>query len=236
MSDMAYHVGVYMGDGYIENYAKLSSTVRYVGLKCVDRDFVEHYTDVLERLTGQRYKIRTQDDGNPKHNVRYICRCGDRALVDKTDDDTQHKSVVPVWILSGTNEEKKSFLQGIMDSEAWITASLNPLGQSNIQLSVGVTDRWCFDLHRMFGEIGVDTTKVNKRTFGHEPKYLKPRKDFLSFSINILQYVDVGLSFNIRRKRERLMYCSNILRDFTREYPRYENYLGKDKVRPLDES
>ena len=121
-----------------------------------------------------------------------------------------------------------------MDSEAWITASMSPIGPSRIQLSVGVTSDWIKDFHSLFSQVGIETTKISTRVHGIEPRYLKPRKDFHSFTIHILNYVDAGLTFNIKRKRDRLQYCSNILRDFTREYPRYKDYLGeKIKSDPL---
>ena len=226
MDDLSYHYGVFMGDGFTENY-KPGSSVVYIGLKVIDKDFVEHYQDVMERLTGQRYKMRFEKAKSPRHNPRFACRVGNRILVEKTRGDTAMKSIIPASVMNGTAAMKKGFIQGVMDSEAWITCSLNPIGTSNIQLSVGVTDDWIKQLHQLFLEVGVTTTKIGTRKYAHDPKYLKPRKDFHYFSIHILEYVEAGLGFNIKRKQDRLEYCSRILRDFTREYPRYKEYFGE---------
>ncbi len=233
MDDLSYHYGVFMGDGFTQNY-KPGSSVVYIGLKVIDKDFAEHYQNVMERLTGMRYKMRVEKARSPRHNPRFGCRVGNRELVEKTRSETALKAIIPMSVMNGTAEMKKSFIQGVMDSEAWITCSLNPIGSSNIQLSVGVTDEWIKQLHQLFSEVGITTTKIGTRKFGQEPKYLKQRKDFHSFSIHILEYVDAGLGFNIKRKQDRLEYCSRILRDFTREWPKYSDYFDqKIKSDPL---
>lgn len=221
---LSYHYGVFLGDGFTERYKEGSSVV-YVGLKSIDIDFVRHYQYVLEQLTGKYYKMRMESESNPKRHARYRCRVGDRPLVEKTLAETQRKEIIPPSVMNGTPDEKKSFIQGVMDSEAWIRVVLSPMGQCVIELSVGVTSSWITDLHKLFSDVGVQTTKIGTRKFKDDPKYLKPRKDFHSFSIHVLQYVESGLTFNIKRKRDRLNYCANILRDYTRDYPKYENYF-----------
>lgn len=226
MEDLSYHYGVFMGDGFTERY-KPGSSVVYMGLKSIDLDFVEHYQSVLFRLTGKLYKMRAESESNPNRHARYRCRVGHRELVEQTLLATQKKEIVPESVTNGTDAMKSAFIQGVMDSEAWISMSLNPIGPSHIQLTVGVTSAWITQCHSLFADLKIATTKISTRKFKQDdPKYLKPRKDFHSFSINILDYVDAGLTFNIKRKRDRLEYCSRILRDFTREYPRYKDYLG----------
>jgi hypothetical protein len=225
VDDLSYHYGVFMGDGFTERY-KPGSSVVYIGLKAIDKDFVEHYQAVMFRLTGQLYKMRIEGETKPNRHPRFRCRVGNRELVELTRNETALKETIPASVMNGTLDMKKSFIQGVMDSEAWISCSLNPIGPSSIQLSVGVTSSWIKQLHQLFAEVGVSTTKIGTRIHKDDPKYLKPRKDFHSFSIHIQEYVDAGLSFNIKRKRDRLEYCSRILRDFTREYPRYKDYFG----------
>lgn len=224
MSDMAYHFGVFMGDGFVERY-KPGSSVCYIGLKAIDKDFVEHYQQVLFRLTGKLYKLHAESPESANRHTRWRCRVGYRELVEKTLSDTQRKLKIPDWIMMGDSEEKRAFIQGVMDSEAWISCTLQALGPSRVQMSVGVTSDWIHSLHKLFSELNVETTKVYTRKFKDSPKYLKPRRDFYSFDIDIVQYVDAGLTFNILRKRHRLEYCSRILRDFTRDYPRYKTYF-----------
>lgn len=226
MSHLSYHYGVFLGDGFIQNYKEGSSVV-YIGLKCIDKDFVEHYRETLRHLTGKFYSLLHEKPKGPNNNPRYYCKVAHRPLVEQTLLETRRKECIPESVLQGSVQDKKDFIQGVMDSEAWITCSLNPIGPSYIQLSVGVVSDWIVQLHGLFADIGVTVTKINTRKHTQDPKYLKPRKDFHSFSIHVLEYADAGMSFNIQRKRDRLQFCSRILRDFTREYPKYKDYFGE---------
>jgi hypothetical protein len=236
-SDMAYHLGVYMGDGFLERYYRPNSRCTYIGLKSIDLDFVQHWVNVMERLTGKRYAIHTEKAQTVKHNVRYRARAANKELVEMTLLMTGEKTKVPDEILHGEPEVKKAFLQGLMDSEAWISAILKPLGMSYISLSFGVTDHWCKEVEMLFNELGIETSKMqHKKSYIH-PISKTPRKEFFAFNIHVLQYVDAGMGFTMKRKQDRLNYCTTILRDHTRNYPSYADYLPKGKAaqRRLDD-
>lgn len=226
--DLAYHYGVFLGDGFIERYSA-ESTCWYVGLKSIDREFVEHWQTVLERLTGKRYAIRAEPAQKANHNPRYRCRCGRGDFARLTIEATDHKRKIPEAVLGGTPEEKRAFLQGLMDSEGWVTCTLKSLGLSSIVLSFGLTSEWCPQILEMFRGLGIATSDMRVRKGWHDrpAPSKKPERDLLSFDIDILQYMDAGLGFNIKRKQDRLDYCARILRDYTRDYPRYSAYFGQ---------
>lgn len=231
--DRGYFHGVMLGDGWYEQHPKCGAP--YVMLKACDRDFVEYWADCVERLIGKRYAIGSIRNKSPKHRVAYYCKVYSKELMSEVLEHTEGKKKVPDGILNGPIETKKAFLQGLMDSEAYISMVLSPLKGCNINLVFGATDSWVLNVREMFGEVGILTTPVNRRKHNPTPRYPNPRKDLLYFRIDALDYVDSGMTFNIERKRHRLEYISGILRDFTRDYPKYNDYYERgvdDKVRP----
>lgn len=222
--DRGYCYGVLMGDGFYEKPTPPRTPAR-VMLKAVDLDFVEYWRDTIARLCGKSYSIAVYKYHNSKRRDLYYCRVYAPEFAIESLNLTKGKTVIPNEIKFGGTEVKKGFLQGVMDSEAWITAKLVCFGPSRIQMTVGVTDPWLIDLHKMFEELNIPTGKILTRKFKDNPKYLKSRKDLFYFDIDILSYIEAGLGFNIKRKADRLVWCSRILRDYTRDYPRYIDYL-----------
>ena len=234
--DRGYCYGVLLGDGFYEK-AHQPRTPARVMLKSIDRDFVEYWRDTIMRLCGTKYSIYISKSKLANRHDLYLCRVYAPEFAIESFELTCKKTSIPDEIKNGIEEVKKGFIQGVMDSEGWITARLCTFGPSRIQMTVGVTDPWLIDLHRMFEDIGVETGKIHIRKFSDNPKYLKPRKNLLYFDINIPEYVQAGLDFNIKRKSDRLAWCSKILRDYTRDYPKYKDYFEMDDiVRPRDES
>lgn len=236
-ADRGYYYGVILGDGFYEANPKCGSS--YVMLKAADKDFVEHWAACVSRITGKAYSVykHTSAKNDGKHRALWYCKCYNKELLAETITVTADKTIIPNGILTADKETKKAFLQGLMDSEGFLMMSISPLKASNVRMEFGVTDPWCTQVREMFGEVGVLTTPVTRRKFNPTERFPNPRKDFLSFRIDFLDYVNAGLTFNIERKRHRLEYITRILRDFTRNYPRYEDYYKRnavdDKVRPL---
>jgi len=215
---LAYHYGVFLGDGFIERYSKNSSCM-YIGLKSVDLDLLEHWRDTMSIIADKVYKIRKETEKKGNCNTRWRCRVGKGSIVQDTIKETSKKTKAPTFILEGNDEIKKQFIQGLMDAEAWITFSLKPLGFSSMILAFAVTEAWIFDFHKLFKTLNIKTTRVIKK-HGKNGK-----KDLFYFHIDILDYVNSGLGFNIKRKQDRLDYCTNILTDYTQNYPRYKDYF-----------
>jgi intein/homing endonuclease len=223
--DRGYYYGVILGDGFYEQTP--SGTPPYIMLKACDKDFVEYWTGCVNRITGGNYTVGKNAPGSPKHRAAYRCKSYNKELVAETVETTRGKTIIPNGIKTAGISVKKAFLQGLMDSEGFIRMSLSPLKASTVSLEFACTEPWVPEVREMFGEVGILTTPVTRRKFKEDPKYQKIRKDLLSFKIDILEYVDAGMKFNIKRKQDRLEYISQILRDFTRDYPRYETYYER---------
>lgn len=235
--DRGYYYGVILGDGFYEAAPKCSSP--YVMLKAADRDFVEYWAACVSRLCGKQYSVymnsASKNDG--KHRALWHCKVYNKELLAETIMVTADKTIIPNGIKSGKKEVKMQFLQGLMDSEGFVTMTLTPLKGSNLRLEFGVSEPWCKEVRELFGEVGILTTPVTRRKFAPTKWCPNQRREYFQFRIDILDYVNAGMTFNIERKRHRLEYITHILRDFTRNYPRYQDYYKRsaveDKVRPL---
>lgn len=212
---MAYLCGVILGDGYYGKNSRegANAKYKYVMLKSVDSDFLDKFVKTIEVLTGKKYAIyQTVDKANKNRKPLHICRCYSPELVNETVFLTRNKTEIPNFVIDGDCEDKKQLIQGLMDSEGYITFSLNPLKQSSISLWFANTSDWSKDFWYLVQSIGINVSKLYLR------KMKDGRKNVHYFKIDILDYVNSGLSFNIKRKSERLDYIANILRDYMRRY------------------
>jgi DNA-binding transcriptional regulator WhiA len=216
MKDKAYLCGVLLGDGFFG--CNGNGTHAYLMLKAVDRDFVEKFRDTIEKVTGKTYSVYSLKEEHPKHKPLFLCKCYATELVAEFKEITRDKSMIPNFIMDGDDTIKKSFLQGLMDSEGWITVILNSLKISNIALNFGNTASWTKDVCRMFNECGITTSKIYT-------KNQQEKKALFWFSLDIMEYINAGMTFNIKRKRNRLNFASRILNDYTREY-KTRQYVG----------
>lgn len=213
-------MGVLLGDGFFGK--NKNGTHAYLMLKSVDKDFVVKFKETVSAITGKEYSIYTRDPKKKNWNVLHICKCYDPELVAEFKDMTRNKTVVPNSILDGEENTQIAFLQGLMDSEGWISVQLRPMKQSQITLAFANTSSWTKDVWHLFRKLGIEVSKLYRSS--------KPnKKELYWFKINIVDYLKKGLSFNIERKRNRLEFVSRILNDFTCNY-------GKDAYkRPVED-
>jgi hypothetical protein len=237
-----YFYGVLLGDGHI-NYTRRSLDASedptnrrgpMLMLKVADLDFIEAWRDSIIKITGTQYKISRHNPGSNSFGKRqqYKLRVAARWLVDKAEEETCHRTIIPQRIASGSREIKVAFVQGLMDSEAWINFALSGgRGPTDMTLGFACADPWFEDFYRMVQSLGVLTSKIYKRK-PHQKKNGDNGKILHLFRLDIQSYVNAGLGFTIKRKADRLAYCSRILNDFTHHYPRYEDYYEdvNDKV------
>lgn len=231
-----YFYGTLLGDGHINYTQKALSKPGRRGpmlmLKVCDYEFIERWRDCIEAITGFRYKISKHNPGKNSggHRQQYKLRVASRELVDEAETLTVHKTKIPDAVWSGDRATKVSFSQGLMDSEGWINFYLaGGVGQCDMTLGFGCGDPFFDEFYELIQSLGVGVSKVYKRkpTFtksGNRGKQLK------LFKMDIRTYMDAGLGFTIKRKADRLAFCSRILNDYTRDYPRYEDYYRMEDI------
>lgn len=232
--DRGYFYGVLLGDGHI-NYTKndienLRDREERRGpileLRTVDYEFVEAWRDSIESITGFKYKISKHSPGRlqDKHKQQFKVRIARQDLVQEAEEITKHKTIIPKEILNASDKIKKAFVLGLMDSEGWVNFYLSGgLKMNDMTLGFGCGDPWFGDFYSLVNSLGIKTSKVYKRkpTRNKKGELLKPLR---LFKLDIPSYLRAGLSFTIKRKADRLEFCSRILNDYTCNYPRYEDY------------
>ena len=195
-------------------------------LKCCDLDFIEKWRDTIKSITGFEYKISKHNPGtgNGAHRQQYKLRVAQKELVDEAERITAHKSKIPDEVINGDNKIKVAFVQGLMDSEGWIQCNLSGgLGYDTMTLGFGCTDPWFDDFYQLVKTLGLRTSRIFKIN-PDKKKNGDDGKPFRLFHMDIPSYINAGLGFTMKRKADRLAFCSKILNDYTRDCPRYEDY------------
>lgn len=208
LGDKAYYYGVMMGDGFFVEKPHGC----YVMLKAIDFDFVITWRNCVERLYNDKYSIYNVKPEGKNRQLLYLCKVYGKEKIKEFKELTHNRTEVPNFVKDGDNATKTYFLQGLMDSEGYVTLCLNSLKQSHIGLYFANTSSWTKDVWHLFNSLNVKTTKLYRR------KMKDGRKDVFYFKIHIQDYLAKGLSFNIERKRKRLEFISKILNDYTCNY------------------
>ncbi len=236
-TDEAYFFGVLLGDGHIRYNEKAlwsrefesGRNGPFIELRAIDLDFVTRWRDTITSLIGRQHAISTVRMADPRHRTQYKVRCGNPALVDRVEAETTHKTVIPRCIFNADEAGKKAFVTGLMDSEGWINCILTGLGPSDMTLGFGCCDPWFLEFVDIVQSLGIKTSQVYRRPVVAK-KNGEPGNVIRIVRLDIRDYVNAGMSFTIRRKADRLAFCSRILNDYTRDYPRYADYYAVDDI------
>lgn len=221
----AYIYGVFLGDGFLGKNQK--KEYKYIMLKTVDKEFVERFIESLDVVFGYRPNIYTMNPYNSNANLLYACKAFIPGEVNNIVERTKGKTEIPNFVKGGDEYTKKAFIQGLMDSEGYITISLSTLKSSAIGLFFASTSSWVKDFWHLVRSVDIGVSKLYIR------KMKDGRKDVFWFKLDILDYVNSGLSFNINRKKHRLDFVVKILRDYMHNYKeQYKNPI-EDIVRPV---
>lgn len=233
----AYFFGALLGDGHIRYSEEVLRRQVQTGgrdgpsvvMKVTDLDFATRWNDAIGVMTGKARKISVLPQKNPKHRTQYLVRCGDRALAAECERLTKHRTVIPDEVASYSLQAKKAFVIGLMDAEGWVNVKLVSLGQCDLTLGFGCGDPWFLDFVELVKSLGIGVSKVYLRPV-KQKRNGEDGRQFRLIKLDILDYVNAGLSFTIRRKADRLAFASRILIDYTRDYPRYADYFGVDDI------
>jgi hypothetical protein len=188
--NLAYLVGVYLGDGYCDIRQERYGCLR-IGV--VDIDFLLEIQRVANEVLGFRSEIRfdrvaTNENSRDRYIINICCSQFALWLVEMTGK----KAFVPTEILQSSKDIKIAFLQGLMDSEACITRKKRIPSREKTQTTVlfAVKSEWIHDVWRLCGELGAKPSPILKGS------------GIYRFAMTPKNYAEVGLTFNILRKRE----------------------------------
>ena len=189
-NDLAYLIGVYMGDGYAylrdERYG-------YFELEVTDIDFLMEVSKCLNNIFNTKTTIKLVKNAKGNQKAKYHIRLCSSEFACWLVEITKKKSVIPDEILNATHSYQRQFLQGLMDSEAYMgERKYNKDGtvRRAPQLYFSVKSNWLIDIKQMFENLGISTSKIHQSAGQGR------------FRIDYKKYLDIG--FNIQRKQEKL--------------------------------
>lgn len=193
--DLAYVIGVYFGDGYVSrNYTPSGdSNTKYFRLQVIDKDFRDYTADRCERSFPERTTTKFTCEVNDR---TYHC-IQIRGIGNYLESVTGKKTYIPNFVYA-SDDNKKAFLEGMLDSEGWVQLQLGKKGTTcRATIGIAVTSEILYELKKMFESLNVKVGKVSVFTKNRK----KPLKHI---NLNVESFVDSGMKFNIERKQIRI--------------------------------
>lgn len=195
----AYIVGVYLGDGCVYEQWNEKNGRGYpcfvLGAK--DRDFIDATKAALESLSRYKVSAHTYQDRRFVGAAPTIrLRCGDPALCEELQSQTDRKKRIPDWLFVAPLDERRAFIAGLMDSEGYVCVKDSRRGAT---LGFKSTDVWFEEFLTILRSAGISHGRVGVEK-PRKAGYRTPRR----VSLKLASWVAAGAYFNIARKQERV--------------------------------
>jgi len=186
--DFAYLIGSLLGDGCLY----IGKDTYQFSITSEDHDFCKKCQDIVLSLFKKKGRIKTiLKDGKISYYQLVVCS---KEIVYFLKDLTNNKKDIPLFIYRNALF-LKSFTQGLMDSDGWISKVNASDGYIRYRVGFKNISKWTIDFKNIFDKIGVKTgqmTRVsNKRSLN---------KAF-SFTVNTFDYCS-KVGFKIDRKNK----------------------------------
>lgn len=194
---LGYLLGVYLGDGSVDRIRTSRSKIEpsyYFKLGSIDKDFVEYVRDMCTlAITSNVPEIRITNE-HEKPVYRFSLGCADfcRWLLSICKDKTEIPAIIP----RENSFLTKAFLEGIIDSEGYVSYQKN---NDWLMSGFAVTSPWAFEVAKLLTFQGVKVGKcTHYKTKKGTPVY--------SYRFNIKSYYGAGLRFHLARKHDRVLH------------------------------
>ena len=189
---LSYVVGVYFGDGMVSlNHGGVEA--KFFRLEVIDKDFRDHtaYCCEVAFTDHTATSFETIKDGKKYYGLQV------RGIGNYIESITGKRRFVPNFIYKN-DENKKAFVEGLIDSEGWIQLQAGKNGSVfRGHIGFAITSEVIYELTKILAQIGVKYGKIGT--------YTKNRKKALkNISINVPSFINAGLKFHIARKQERV--------------------------------
>lgn len=185
--EFAYLLGAILGDGCL-----------YVGKGCYqlsitseDYDFCMMCFDIIVKLFGKEGNIKTvrKKDGVISYYQLVVCS---KDIVYFFINETKDKTEIPPYIYKN-KKMKKSFIQGLMDSDGWISKVNASDGYIRYRVGFKNISQWSPFFYDIFNQVGVKIGKLRKQS--NKRSTIKA----YTFTINTDDYCR-KIGFRINRK------------------------------------
>lgn len=182
----AYLLGCFFGDASV---FRRGNTYAY-SFECIDKEFIDKVAKCLSDFLNKDVHVHRRTDTN-KYYLQ-VCSKKFKVFI----DDTAGCRYIPDYVYQWSNDLKKEFLEGVLDSDGWVSERSNPNGNTNWMMGYGTTYSWAYDIKRMLQSFNVVCGKTREIP--------TKNKTQLVFTINLKSFIESGLRFNIERKQKRL--------------------------------
>lgn len=199
LGDCSYSIGAFLGDGNLHAYTAVKNGKRYP-LQCVrwgsdDYDMITRIQDEIETFFGKRYAIfeRTLKSGKPF----WILHAYRREIFDFFAVNTAQRTEIPHYFFSAPFEQKKALIEGMMDSDGYISEREFDT-YTRYEIGFGNTTRVMVEqLAALMRGLNVKVGAIGEYKKG----------DYVSMwriNPNMRSFLEAGLNFHVERKRHKL--------------------------------
>ncbi len=188
--DFAYLIGSLLGDGCLY----VGKDTYQFSITSEDFDFCEKCQIIMSDLFKKGGKIKAiEKEGKISYYQLVICS---KKIVFFLKDLTESKTKIPSFIYKN-NSFRKSFTQGIMDSDGWISEVNASDGFKRYRVGFKNISIWADAFKNILDELKVRTGEMRKVSNSRSSK-----KAF-TFTINTLDYCKkVGFRINRKKKKQ----------------------------------
>lgn len=182
----AYLLGCYFGDASV---FKKGNTYAY-SFECIDKEFIDKVASCLQDFVNREVHVH-QRTGTNKYYLQVSSKDFKMFI-----DDTAGCRYIPEYVYHWDDALKREFLEGVLDSDGWISQRSNPNGNCNWQMGYGTTYSWTYDIKKMLQSFGIVCCKMREIPTKNKVQ--------LNFTINIQSFIESGFKFNIIRKQTKV--------------------------------
>lgn len=215
----AYVLGVFLGDGCIDNpkrYGRPGDWLRF-RLNSIDADFVEAVKAALGEIVPSAVWVGgPYNDHRSRHSRQfYTLWCGHQVLCNTLLEMTQSKTALPPVVFDWPRDRKLALIAGLMDSEGFVAAHQSRPITGRFYMGFKCCDPWIADFIRLLESVGIRIGKVSVEE-PRKPGYKAPTR----FTIKMQSWVTAGGYFNIARKQARVeAWSRRLTSETTRQTP-----------------
>ncbi len=185
--DFSYLIGSLLGDGCLY----IGKNAYQFSITSEDYDFCEKCQIIVNDLFNKKGRIKTVKKNN-KISYYQLVVCS-KDIVYFLKDLTNNKEEIPFFVYKN-KKFIKSFIQGLMDSDGWISKVNASDGYIRYRVGFKNISEWTREFKEMFDSLNVKTGKMRKVS------NIRSNKKAFTFTINTSDYCrEIG--FRIDRKK-----------------------------------
>jgi DNA-binding transcriptional regulator WhiA len=195
--NLAYLIGVFLGDGSISN----GTGGKTFSLQVIDKDFAENTVECLRKLSSNSVRIVEMNRRTVANKIVYAVYLSDVIFCNKLLEITNQRKNLPINFNSWEKEMQLELIAGLLDSEGYVSMTrfhiYNNRKVFDMKIGIGAIDIWIYELYQFLKEKGIKIGMITREN-------LKSGKVFAKFIFNKKSFIENGFYFKIFRKQQRI--------------------------------